>query len=223
MAVSEFINNGIVSVYNAFLQTLPTWAQNFLTLFLLVILVFIYAVGIWKFYRFVARKNIIKLNLNKYNKFQHVFTTKVVAVTFYFLEYIIIMPLLIFFWFALFTIFLILLTEGIEIPGLLIISATIIAAIRMTAYYKEELSREIAKLLPFTLLAIAITKPNFFNLNRIITHLVSIPSYLPQIFIYLLFIVALEIILRIFEFIFSLLELGDAPKIEEQENQEEKE
>jgi len=198
----------ISEAYTAFVLTLPNWAQDFITLFLLVLLVVIYAILIWKFYRWVATKNLIELNLNKYNKSEHPFFAKVLAGLFYFLEYIIIIPFLIFIWFGVFTIFLIVLTEK-EVSILLIVSATIIAAIRMTSYYKEDLAKDLAKLLPFTLLAVSIINPNFFNIQRIISQLSQIPSFFSQIFIYLLFIVILEVILRFFEFIFSLFSLHE--------------
>ena len=219
MSVINSTSLGIAATYNSFISTLPDWTQNFLELFGLVLLVAIYAIFIWKFYRFIATKNIIKLNLNKYNRAEHSTTAKLIAATFYFLEYIIILPFLIFFWFTIFTLFLIFLTEEISLPNLLIISATIIAAIRMTAYYKEDLAKDLAKLLPFTLLGLAITKASFFDLGRVLNHFNDLPQFLTQILIYLIFIIILEIILRLFEFIFSFLELGKPPEL--QENEEE--
>jgi len=124
------------------------------------------------------------------------------------------LPFLIFFWFAIFTTFLIFLTENLEIQNLLIISATIIAAIRMTAYYNENLSKDLAKLLPFTLLAVSVLSPDFFNIERILSHFSRIPEFFNQIIVYLLFIIFLEILLRFFEFVFSLFDLTE--KVEEE-------
>jgi len=212
----ETFSSETVEAYLGFVATLPSWIQNFLTLFVLVLLIVIYSVFIWKFYRFISKKNIISLNLNKYNKSNHPILTKALAATFYFIEYIIILPFLIFFWFTVFTLFLIFLTEGLELSSLLIISATIIAAIRMTAYYKGNLSKDLAKLLPFTLLAISITKPNFFDIERILVHLEQLPNFFNEISIYLAFIIVLEIVLRFFEFIFSLFGINKTPKIKDQ-------
>lgn len=213
----------LLIIYNSFIATLPLFAQKFIALFLLVLLVVIYAVFIWKFYRFIATKNILKLNLSKYNKYEHPFLTKIVAGALYLIEYIIILPFLIFFWFGIFTLFLIFLTEGLEVSALLIVSATIVSAIRMTSYYSEDLSRDLAKLLPFTLLAISITKPGFFDVERIINHFAGIPELMGNIAIYLAFIILLEIILRFFDFIFSLFGLEDTFETAEQDNSEETE
>lgn len=212
------LTTGITEAYNLFVETLPLWAQNFISFFSLALLILVYAVFIWKFYRWIATKNILELNLNKYNKSEHPATSKMLAGVFYLLEYIIILPFLIFFWFLIFTIFLLVLTTNLPVGTLLIISATIIAAIRMTAYYNEDLSKDLAKLVPFTLLGVSIINPNFFDVGRIISQIGEIPQFTTHIISYLIFIVALEVVLRIFEFIFSIFNLDDEemkPQVEQ--------
>lgn len=212
-------NIGLIESYNLFVESLPPIFGNFLSLFILVLLISLYSVFIWKFYRWIATKNILELNLNKFNNMKHPAMTKFIAGCFYLLEYIIILPFLIFFWFAIFTFFLIALTENLSVNALLIISATIIAAIRMVAYYKEDLAKEIAKLLPFTLLAVSIADPNFFDLERIITQVSQVPEYFSPILSYLGFIILLEIILRLFDFLFSIMGIND-PQEEEKKIKE---
>jgi hypothetical protein len=207
----------VVEIYNVFITSLPAWAQSFVSLFFLIIVVFFYVLFIWKFYRFIATKNIFGLNLNKYNTSDNPFLTKLLAGGFYFLEYIIILPFIIFFWFAIFTFFLILLTDSLEVGAVLTIAAIIVAVVRMCCYYKEDLAKDLAKLLPFTLLAIALLNQGFFNFERIVGHLTALPSFLDKIIIYLAFIVALEIILRLFDFIFSLFGLEEPEKQETSE------
>lgn len=203
-----------IDVYNSFISIFPDYVKDFVILFLLVLIIVLYSVFIWKFYRFIARKNIIGLNLSKYNKSQHPFLEKLFAVILYFVEYIIILPFIIFFWFSVFAIFLILLTEGIDMKSILIITATIIASIRMVSYYNEDLSKDLSKLLPFTLLAITITKPGFFNIETILGHFSEFSGFFDKIVFYLIFIISLEIILRGFDFMISLFELR-APQLEE--------
>lgn len=205
--VTEVISNTINSFYTYFLSLLPTWAQNFMGLFLLVLLIVIYAIFIWKFYRFISRKNIITLNLKELNKSQNPFWSKTFGIILYIAEYILILPFLIFFWFAIFAIFLIFLTENLSVSAILILSATIIGAIRMTSYYNEDVSKELAKFLPLTLLAVSMTKPNFFNFERILSQISQLPQFFHSIITYLLFIVMIEIILRFFEFLFGLFGL----------------
>ncbi|MBT96877.1 hypothetical protein CMI49_02165 [Candidatus Pacearchaeota archaeon] len=215
MSVIYTLSTAFIDTYNSFISTLPPLAQKFINLFLIVLLIVIYSIFIWKFYRFIATKDIIRLNLNRYNRAEHPLLAKLFAGIFYLLEYILILPFLIFFWFSIFTIFLIFLTENLAIENLLIISAIIIASIRMVSYYNEDLSKDLAKLLPFTLLAISIINPKFFDINRIFNNLSEITGFFNEIIIYLAFIIILEMILRFFDFIFSLFGLEDSPNIEE--------
>jgi len=207
---------GLVGAYNAFVSLLPAWAQNFVGLFLLVLVIFAYALIIWHGYRFIAKKNILGLNLNKYNKSNHPFFTKFIAALFYFLEYLIISPIIIFISFVIFTILIIFLNEGLEVGTILLISAAIIGAIRIASYYKEDLSKELAKFLPFTMLAVSILNPGaVFSFEKILGQINEIPDSLTLITSYLLFTILLEIVLRLFDFIFSLLGLEEDEKEEE--------
>lgn len=223
MGVAENLSSAILSTYNSFLNLLPSWGQQIVNLFLLILLVVIYAVFIWKFYRFIARKNIIKLNLNQYNKSENPFLSKLIAGVFYLVEYIFVLPFLVFLWFAIFTIFLVLLTESLDIKNILVISVTIIGAVRLISYipnYGQALAKELAKLLPFTLLAISMTKPGFFDFQRIISHISQIPQFFGEITLYLVFIIFLEMILRIFDFFLSLFGFKDPEPEEEKEKED---
>ena len=217
--MAEVTNIGLelLKIYQNTLANLPDFFGDFFNFLILVLLIVLYSIFVWKFYKFIARKNILGLDLNKYNKSTHPFFAKFVAGMFYLVEYILILPFLIFFWFAVFTFFLIFLTEELDINTLLIVSATIVAAIRMTSYYKEDLSKDVAKLLPFTLLAVSLLTPGFFNAERIFTQFNAIPQFLQNIVHYLVFIILLEIILRFFDFILSLFGLEEHQKEDEEE------
>jgi hypothetical protein len=214
------VTDQIIAAYNIILNALPNPVQTLIELFLWSLLIFVSALLIWKFYRSVSKKNILGLNLNKYNKSEHPLFAKILAGVFYLLEYILILPFLIFIWFGAFTLFLILLAENLDVPTILKIAIVVIAAIRMTAYYKEELSKDLAKMLPFALLAIIITNPTFFtDFPSIFQNLAKIPESFSQIGIYFTFIIALEVILRLFDFIISLFGFQDKAEIEKEEEE----
>lgn len=207
---------GISLAYKSFVATLPFWAQNFINLFLLVFVVVIYSMFIWWFYRLMARKDLFSFDISQFQKPNNPFANKLIAAFFYFLKNIIIYPLLIFFWYAAFTIFLVMLTEGLELNRILIISAIIIAAIRGTAYYREGLSRDLAKLLPFTLLTIAITQSNVLNFGEVLSNLGQIPNLLKEVSLYYLFIIILEGILRISDIFFLTSGMENQEEIKEE-------
>ncbi len=197
------IEKEVADLYNLLINSLPSGGEVFLNLFLIAVLILVYSIFIWKLYKFIARRDILELNLAQYNKLEHSLWAKLLAGFFYFLEYIIILPFLLFFWFGVFAFFILMLSTR-EVSQILLISAAVIAAIRMTAYYSQDLSKDLAKMVPFTLLGIFLLTPGFFDIPRIINSLAKIPSFLNHILFYLMFIFILELILRFFDFIFRL-------------------
>ncbi len=223
MGFIQEVSTGILSSYHSLLGSLPSWLQQVLNLFFLIILIFIYAIFIWKFYRFIARKNIINLNLSQYNKSEHPLFSKLIAGVLYLTEYLLILPILVFLWFGVFSFFLIFLTENLEVKSILIASATIVGAIRLISYmphYGQTLAKEISKLIPLSLLAVSMTKIDFFNFERILSQISQISTFFNDIIIYLLFIIFLEFILRILEFLLSLANLKDVDPTEGEEEED---
>ena len=215
MAIAD-ITLEIIEAYSAFVSTLPLFFQNFINLLLLVVLIVIYVVFIWKFRGFIGSKNIFNFDLNKYNKAEHPLLDKILASGLYLLEYVIILPFIIFFWFSIFTFFLVLLVEGsVSIGTILLISAISIAVIRMASYipnYGERLSEDLAKLLPLTILAVTALNPSVFTrdfLERAVLRANELPTFLPAMLNYLIFIIVLEVILRFFDFFFRIIGLED--------------
>jgi hypothetical protein len=139
----------------------------------------------------------LKLNLKKYNVYKHSGLVKIFAVLFYILEFMIIAPIVIFFWFAVLSIFLIILAKELEVETAILIVAAIISAVRITAYFNEDLSRELAKLFPLTLLAVVVLTPGLLDIGTNIDRFSQIILFFNNAIYYFLFIVALEVILRL--------------------------
>jgi len=158
----------------------------------------------------MGRKNIFNFDLNKYNTSENPVLAKIAASGFYLLEYILIIPFIIFFWFLIFTFFLIFfLEESIGVNTILMISAIAVAAIRMSSYiprYGEKLAKDLAKILPFTFLGISVVQPGIFaNLGvRVGSRISELPMFFSGVVSYLLFKLLLEVILRFFEFVFTI-------------------
>jgi len=210
--MAEVINGTgsvLVESYKFVVSTLPPFFQGFVNLFVIVFLIFIYSLFVWKFHKFVARKDIFGLDLNQYNKAESPLAGRFMHGFFYFLEYIIISPFVIFFWFVGFTIFLIVMGKNFDVNTTLIISAAVVTAIRMASYYNEALSKELAKLLPLNLLALSLIESGFFDVPKILNQFSQIPGILSNVAIYFVFIITLEIILRFFDFTFSMFGLEE--------------
>jgi len=197
----------IINFFRGFINSVPENYRILVILFLYTIFIAIYAIFIWKFYKFLASKEVIQLNLNQYNHSQHPALEKLVAVILYTIEYLVILPFLVLFWFGILSLFLLLLSESQDAQQILLISAAIIASTRITAYISEDLSKDIAKILPFTVLAMFILGANFFNLESLFNKMSQIPSLFNNILFFIIFIFGVEFILRgvysIVEFFYS--------------------
>jgi hypothetical protein len=115
------------------------------------------------------------------------------------IEYIIIMPALIFFWFSILALIILILSENLGIGQVLMVSAAMVATIRILSYYEEDLSRDIAKIFPFTILAIFILNPRLFSIGRKTTNLALVPDLFVKIIYFLILIVAIELLLRVLD------------------------
>lgn len=196
----DFIKNIFESVNNS----VPEDQKILITLVLYTVMILMYSIFIWKFYKFLASREIIQLNLKQYNYSNHPVLEKFLAIALYTLEYLVILPFLVIFWFAILSIFLLVLSESQDTQQILLISAAIIASTRVTSYISEDLSKDIAKILPFTVLAAFILGNSVFNSGNVIDKIIQIPSLFNNILIFLVFIFVVEFALR---GVYSLVEL----------------
>lgn len=183
-------------------------------LLLLTLGIAVYAIFIFKFYRFLATKNVFRLKLQQYSGF-FAGIEKFFSVVLYIAEYIIILPLFIFFWFLVLTIMLSALAKGQNPLTVLFIAMGIVAATRVTAYYNEELSRDLAKMLPFVLLGVFVIDIRFFSYENFIVTLYQFPLLWETILYYLGFTMLLETVLRLLDAIVHLFIQEKNPNIVE--------
>jgi len=183
-------------VYDSISNSIPDQYRLFFSLGFYMIFIGIYAVFIWKFYKFLAKRDVFDLDLSKYNRGENSGITTFFGVLFFFLEYVIILPFLILFWFGILSLFLLMLAKNQGLTQITLIAAAIIGATRISSYISEDLSKDLAKMLPFTLLGIFLIDPSFFSVDEFISRLYEIPGLFENILFYLVFIFALEIVLR---------------------------
>ncbi|MFH0875396.1 MAG: hypothetical protein V1859_05645 [archaeon] len=155
----------------------------------------IYSFFIFKFYWFIARKDIFVFDRSatKIGFFNSVF-----AGISYFLEYVFLFPAITFFAFSVLTIFLTFLSKNQQINTIALLSMAVVSAVRLTAYYNEELSRELAKLLPLTLLGVFLVDTSYFEVNNTLSLIKALPSLWNILIYYLVFSILLELILKIY-------------------------
>ena len=196
MAFTDIIDKFFIGyesdVYNVLLYTLGA---------------IIYAIIIWKFYTNLSKRDLIKFNLYEFDfssaggKFFHLIS--------YFIKYLILTPILTCIWFLMLLLVLFLLAKSQTVYNLLLTSFTLIGAVRAASYYNERLSEDLAKVVPFTLLAIFVIDPAIFTFDVITNRINELPNFLPLILRFLVVVVVLEFILR---FLYEIKELvtGDS-------------
>tara|TARA_Y100000310_G_scaffold337427_1_gene424464 strand:+ start:18 stop:608 length:591 start_codon:yes stop_codon:yes gene_type:complete len=162
---------------------------------LFVIGMVIYSLFVFKFYKFIARKDIFELNLNQYNKFEHAFMNKFLSTILYLVEYVILFPVFVAFWFGILTILISFLSEQ-AIESILLVSISLIGAVRVTSYYDEELSKDLAKMLPFALLGVFLLDVSNFSFHDWFGILYNLPNVWDTLKYYLLFVIGLEFVMR---------------------------
>ncbi len=194
------INNFLDSIeqgYNYLSISLDPKFFLILQLFVFAILIVIIALIIFGFYTTISKKNFIVLNLAKYNTSEHPINKKLMALLFYFIEHILIMPGLILVWYIALSIILWLLVPDRSISQLLILSGALVMAIRILAYTNEEISRELSKLFPFIAVSIYLLNPHIFETFNFFAKLKELPVLFENIIYFLIAILIFEIILKI--------------------------
>jgi len=159
----------------------------------------IYAVIIFNLYRFMSRRDIFNLDLSKFEESTHPVFRKTVHMILYVAKYLLIFPLFAFFWFGVLVVMVAFLSKTKEVEDLLLIAMAVLTAVRVTSYYTEDLSRDIAKMLPFALLGIFLIDLRYFDVSTSTELLNRAGAEWRSIFYYWVFVVILELILRVTE------------------------
>ena len=168
-------------------QLLSGNLEAFQALFYLIIMIAIYSIAIYHFYRYAARRDCFKPSMCKHSKFVG------------FCKYFFLFPFVAMIFFLGFSLILISLTKesSYDISGILSLSFAIIVTIRITAYYTEDLSKDVSKMLPFAVLGVFLVDSSYFSIETVMTRIATLPDYVNTIIQFLVLIILVEWILRI--------------------------
>ena len=161
-----------------------------------VISMALYGMFIFRFYRFVASRDMFGMDLSRYEESRFRWVRRVLHVIMYIAKYLVVFPAFAFFWFAVLTLILAFLSKDRPITDVLLIALATVSAIRVSAYYNEDLSRDLAKILPFAVLAIFLIDASFFDVGDSFEVLREANDHRERILYYLLFLVGVEFVLR---------------------------
>ena len=166
-------------------------------LFFFVMGMAIYAIFIFNFYRFLGRKNIFELDVAKYEQSKHRSFRILMGVIFYVAKYLVLFPIVAFAWFIILTVLLSFLAKRQPIDTILLIAMAVLSAIRVTAYYNEDLSKDLAKILPFALLGVFLIDLSYFSISASVEALQQAYTQWESVVYYLGFVIGLEFLLRV--------------------------
>jgi hypothetical protein len=166
---------------------------------IMVVEIAIYSIFIFKFYRFLASRDIIKVDFSRYKNVGLRFIRWIG----YLLQSVFLLPIIVFFWFAILAVFLGFLGKNQTTESILLVAIALVSAVRVAAYYNEDLSRDLAKMLPFALLGIYLVDQSYFEFSVSLDLLTRVPEYWVLLVYYFAFLIILEFVLRILHNIIS--------------------
>ena len=169
--------------------------KQYLNLLWSTVILFLVSLLAWYiYYKQLARRDLFEIpKLKLQTKFVNFFDKAI-----YFLKYLLIFPVYSFIWFLIFSFLLFALSKSRTIEEILFLGIIVVAATRVGAYISEKLAEDMAKLLPLTLIAIFLMDPKAVTLDTFIASFNSILLQLPKVAKYLLFIIVVEWLLRVF-------------------------
>lgn len=111
-------------------------------------------------------------------------------------HYVLIFPLVAYLWFLVLILIVASLYSSLTPASLIVISMSVLTAVRVTAYFNEDLSRDISRILPFALLGVFLSQLNSFEINATIALLEGTTQEWERGFYYWLFVIIQETVLR---------------------------
>lgn len=170
--------------------------QNWQIITLFTLAITVYMVLVWHYFHLVAKRDLLKFNKIKGDGFW-VTIGNLMGEFVFLLEYLIVFPIITFIFFGAFALAMLFLAKEQPLESVLLISITVIAATRVMAYYNEEASQELAKIIPIVLLGAYLTTPSFFSVELVMERVAQMPAFLNRIGGFIIYTLVLEISLKI--------------------------
>jgi len=181
----------IVSIEEDFIQ-----GTSFYDLVGFAIGMVVYGVFIFHFYQFLSKRDMFNLKLSRrLSSGKNI--TKIASVFAFIVTNFLFYPIIIFVWFIIYSLFMFFLAQELESSTVFLIASSIVIGVRIAAYYKEDLAKDLAKLLPFAMLGFFILSPKFFTVDDIVSRLNQFPAFIENIAIFLIFAIIVETFLSV--------------------------
>ena len=162
-----------------------------------IIAIAVYSGFVFMFYRILAKKDLLTLDLSKYADDFGGKVKKYLRSVLFVIQYIVVVPILIAFWTLVLAVILTLLSDNSDHARNALIASSVVGAVRILAYWTEELSRDVAKMLPFAVLGVYLVSSTSVQWSEFKELLESLPELAKSFFSSLVLLAILETLLRI--------------------------
>lgn len=151
----------------------------------------LYAGAIFFFYKHVSRRLLIEYRKPVVEGWRRVF-----ANVFYGLEYLLLSPLILLVWAVIIASMVFLLGKSLDTQQALFAAIALLATVRVTAYFNEDLAVDVAKLVPLSLLAVIALDTRALDMTLFWGRVQTLPDMTQPAIYAFVFVVALELVLR---------------------------
>jgi hypothetical protein len=180
---------------------LPTNLESFtdqvLPVFAAIVGIVVYSTFVFKFYRFLASRDLIDVDFSQYSEGFTGFLKRLVNGILLIIQNILFAPFLISFWVLILAVILTLLSGGDDLYWNVLVATSIVGSVRVISYFSEDLSRDVAKMLPFAVLGVFLVDAGSFNWDAVSTLWGQLDVFAISFASSMVLVVLLETILRI--------------------------
>ena len=187
----------IPTTQDELLELLVDFGRETYPTLMAIIAIAVYSGFVFMFYRILAKKDLLTLDLSKYADDFGGKVKKYLRSMLFVVQYIVVVPILIAFWTLVLAVILTLLSDSSDHSRNALIATSVVGAVRILAYWTEDLSRDVAKMLPFAVLGVYLVSSTSVQWSEFIELLESLPELAKSLFSSLVLLAILETLLRI--------------------------
>lgn len=187
----------IPTTQDELLLILRDFATDTFPTLMAIIAIAAYSGFVFMFYRLLAKRDLLTLDLKRFENSMtgriRVFFRSLLFVA----QYVLLIPILIGFWTVVMATILTLLSDSSDHSRNAMIATSVVGAVRILAYWTEDLSRDVAKMLPFAVLGVFLVGSTSVNFSEFEALYSNLPELADAYLNSLILLSILETVLRV--------------------------
>ncbi len=187
----------IPTTQDELLLILRDFATDTFPTLMAIIAIAAYSGFVFMFYRLLAKRDLLTLDLKRFENSMtgriRVFFRSLLFVA----QYVLLIPILIGFWTVVMATILTLLSDSSDHTRNAMIATSVVGGVRILAYWTEDLSRDVAKMLPFAVLGVFLVGSTSVNFSEFKALYSNLPELADAYLNSLILLSILETVLRV--------------------------